>query len=103
MRSDVPLHIPSFRPSKGQNTVLGENIQTKRVDAFLIDDYEVFLLLLSINGLITNKVLEFDDLLDLCIRKSTLGLDEFFALFSRRIEEPRVYLARVFVKTRTAN
>jgi hypothetical protein len=59
----------------------------------LIKNNEVFLLLFAVHSLVANKILELYDLLDLLVDELAFSLDQFFALFRRRVEEARIYLA----------
>lgn len=58
----------------------------------MVDNNEILSLLLRINRLVTNKVLELNDLFDLLVREFAFRLDELLALLSRRIEETGVDL-----------
>ena len=71
----------------GKDTVFGENIKGKRINALLVDNDKVLLLLVAAYGLVTDKVLELDDLPALGVRESAFRLDEFFPLLGRGIEE----------------
>jgi hypothetical protein len=94
---DVPLHISPLRPSQRKDPILDQNIQTHRIDTLLVDQYESLWLLPTPNSLVTNGILELDNLLQLRIDKPSFGLDQFFSLFRRRIEETRVDLAIVVI------
>jgi hypothetical protein len=56
----------------------------------LIDNYKVFPLFRAIYRLVANQILEFDDLFNFRIGEPSFRLDKLFALFRRRIKEPRV-------------
>lgn len=64
----------------------------------MIDDNELLRLLTAlaaraVNGLVAHQVLELDNLPQSIVDKPPLGLDEFLALLSGRVEEARVDLA----------
>ena len=67
----APLHVPPLRATERDNAVLGEDIETERVNTLLIDDNEVLWLLVRVNGLVAYKPLELDDLPTLLICEST--------------------------------
>jgi len=87
-----PFHIPSFCSPESKNAVLSKDVQTEGVYTLLVKNNEVLLLLLAIHGLVANKILELYNLLNLLIDKLPFCLDQFFALFRRRVEEARVDL-----------
>jgi hypothetical protein len=87
-----PFHVSSFCPPESKNAVLGQDIQTEGVDAFLVQNNKVFLLLFAIHGLVANKVLELYNLLDLLVDELPFSFDQLFTLLGRRIEEARVDL-----------
>ena len=60
----------------------------------MVDDNEVLFLLLGVDGLVTHKVLQLDNLLALSIRETALRLDKFFPLFCGRVEEAGVDLTK---------
>lgn len=66
----LPLHIPSLSATEGQDTVFRKNIETEWIDTLLVDDNETLPLLLRVDGLVTNKVLELNDLLDLLVSET---------------------------------
>lgn len=88
-----PLHVSSLGTTQSKDTVLHQDVQTHRVDTLLVDQHETLWLLSGPDGLITNGVLELDDLLELGVDESSLRLDELFSLFCGRVEEARVDLA----------
>lgn len=96
---DLPLHVPPLCSPQSQDPVLGQHVQTHRVDTLLIDQYESPLLgtirRLSIcpESLITDLVLQSDNFSESVVDEFSLGFDELFSLFRRRVEETRVYLA----------
>jgi hypothetical protein len=59
----------------------------------LVDDDKALGLFARSDCLITDCVLELDNLLESVIDESTLGLDKLFSLLRRRVEESRVDLA----------
>ena len=65
-----PFHVASFCPPEGKDAIFGEEIQTERVDTFLVDDDEILGLFFRVDGLITNEVLEFHNLLDFRVSES---------------------------------
>ena len=83
LRADrnAPFHVPPLGTTERKDTVLRKDIQTQWVDTFLIDDDKVLLFLFGVNCLITNKVLELDDLPALGISEAPLGLHKLFTLF----------------------
>ena len=87
-----PFHVPSFCSPESENTVLGKDVQAEGVDALLVKNDKVLLLLFALRGLVADKVLELYYLLDLLIYELPFCLDQLFALFCGRIEEARVYL-----------
>ena len=89
-----PLHVTPLGSPEGEDTVLREDVQTERVYALLVDDNEILFLLLGVDGLVAHEVFQLNDLLALRIREPALGLDQLFPLFSGRVEEARVDLAR---------
>ena len=76
----APFHVTSLGATQGKDAILGEDIQAERVDAFLVDDNEVFLLLVAADSLVTDKVFELHDLFALRVSEPTLGLDELLPL-----------------------
>ena len=80
-RRHIPLHISPFCSPQGKDTILGEDVQTKRIDTFLVDDHEVLRLFVGTHGLIAYQILELDDLFTLCIREASFGFNELFTLF----------------------
>lgn len=90
-----PFHVTTLGSPKCKNVIFREQIQTHRINAFLVDDDKVLFLLFRVDGLIAYEVLEFDNLFDLGICKPSLGFYQFLPLFRRRIEEARVYLTGI--------
>ena len=86
----APLHVTPFGATESEDAVLRKNVQAQRINALLIDDDEVLLLLVASDGLITYQVLELNDLLALCISEPSLRLHQLFSLLGRGVEEPRV-------------
>ena len=76
----APLHVTPFGATESEDAVLRKNVQAQRINALLIDDDEVLLLLVASDGLITYQVLELNDLPAFCVREAPLRLHEFLAL-----------------------
>ena len=91
----APLHVPPLRAAEGEDAVLREDVQTERVDALLVDDDKVLLLLVRAHRLVAYKVLELDNLPALRVGEAPFRLHELLALLGGRVEEPRVDLAAV--------
>ncbi len=83
----LPLHVTAFSAPKREDPALSEHIETQRIDAFLVDDDEVFALFLAVDGLVADQLLEFDDLFYFGIGEPAFGLDELFALLGGGIEK----------------
>ena len=73
--AEEPLHISPFCPPESKDAIFGQDVKAERVDPFLIDDYEGFLLLLRIYGLVAHQILEINDFFDLEVYKSPFRLD----------------------------
>ena len=58
----LPLHVTPLRATEGKDAVLGEDIETEGINAFLVDNNKVLFLLVRVDGLVANEVLELDDL-----------------------------------------
>jgi hypothetical protein len=90
----LPFHVPPLRPAEGKDAGLGKYVKAQRIDALLVDDNETFLLRLRvIDSLVTDEVLELNDLLDLHVDELALGFDELFALLGRGVEKSRINFA----------
>ena len=72
IEASLPLHVTSLGTTQSQDTVLSEDIQTERVDPFLVDHNEVLLLFFRVNSLIADEVLQLDDFSALGIRELSL-------------------------------
>jgi hypothetical protein len=96
---DSPLHVPPLCSPQSQDPVLGQHVQTHRVDTLLVDQHESPLLgpirrlAVCPESLITDLVLQSDDLSKSVIDEFSLGFNELFSLFRRGVEETRVDLA----------
>jgi len=90
-----PLHVASLGTPQGKNSIFRENIKTERVYSFLIDYDEIFRLLVTTNGLVTDEIFELNDLFDFHIHETSLRLDELLALLCRRVKEARINLPKV--------
>jgi hypothetical protein len=88
-----PLHVPSLRTSQRQNTVLGQHIQTQRVNSLLVDDDK------SLGRIVTAHLLfQLHNLPQLLVYESPLALDELFALLGGGVEESGVDLGLLVLK-----
>ena len=47
-----------------------KDVETEWIDTLLVDDNETLPLLLRVDGLVTNKILELNDLLDLLVSEA---------------------------------
>lgn len=65
----VPLHVSSFCPTQSKDAVLGEDIKTERIDAFLVYYDKVSFFLLAVHSLVADEVLELNNLLDLGVNE----------------------------------
>ena len=92
-----PLHVSSLGTTQSKDTVLHQDVQTHRVDTLLIDKHEALGLLSRSNGLVADRVLQLDNLLQLRVDETPLRLDELLPLLCRRVEEARVDLTAVSI------
>ncbi len=97
VKSLSPFHIPPLGPPQRQYTMLGQNIQAHRINPLLIDQNEIlgrsFSFSFRIESLITDEVLEVDDLFETSVDVTTFGFDEFLTLFGGGVEEARIDFA----------
>lgn len=93
----LPLHVSPLCSPEGEDTVLDQNIETHGVDTLLVDYDESLWLFTRSHSLITDGILELDNLLESVVDESTFGFDELLSLFGGRVEETRVDLANTSV------
>ena len=84
---DLPLHIPPLGATQSKDAVLCENIKTQWVNALLVDYDEILLLLRRVHGLVTDEVLELDDLFAFRVGEAPFRFYELLALLCGRVEE----------------
>ena len=75
------LHVAALRAPRGEDALLGEHVERKRVDALLVDEHERF-------AVRAHLALELDDLADLIVGELALRLDQLLALRGVRVVEP---------------
>lgn len=79
-----PFHVSSLGATQSHDTLLGQHVQTERVDALLIDDDKVLLLAhdvaIFVELRVAHELLEFDNFANLGIGEAPFGLDELLPL-----------------------
>jgi len=93
--SSLPLHISPLCSPEGKDAVLDQDIKRHGIDTLLVDYDKSLWLFTRSNSLVTNCVLELDNLLESVIDESSFRLDKLLSLLSRRVEESRVDLAKL--------
>ena len=94
-----PLHVSALGSPQGQDTILGQNIETERIYTLLVDDHKSFRLFTRPHCNVADGILKLDNLLQLCIDESSFRFDELFPLLGRRVEKARVDLPAVSARS----